>query len=160
MTTKRANYQKFGSQAVNALIAMDNALAQSTLGHTVLDLVKIRASQINGCLFCLDAHVKEALLHGERPLRLHHLPLWRESALFNDREKAALEWTELMTALAHSETEEEDYENLEGPFDEKEIVDLTIAIATINAWNRLGVAFKPLPGSLDKVKGLDKLGLE
>lgn len=156
----RANYQKLSPQAYQALIALGKALSDSTLGHAIVDLVKIRASQLNGCLFCLDMHSKEARTHGERELRLHHLPLWRESPLFSEKEKAALEWAELLTRPGQHGAEDGDYAKISAQFSEKEISDLTLVIASINAWNKLGAAFRPTPGSLDKMMGLDKIGLQ
>ena len=155
----RANYQKLGLESMRALIALNNSLAESSLGHTIIDLVNIRTSQLNGCLFCLDKHTKEARIHGERELRLYHLPLWRESGLFSERERAALEWTELVTRTGQHSIEDTDYEKLAAHFTEKEIVDLTFAVTSMNAWNRIGITFKPVPGSRDKVLGLDKSGL-
>jgi AhpD family alkylhydroperoxidase len=155
----RANYMKLSPQSVNALYSLEKSLAESTLGHTLTDLVKIRASQMNGCLFCLDMHSKEARTHGERELRLYHLPLWRESSLFSDKERAALEWVELLTRPGTHGVEDADYEKLAAHFNEKEISELTLSVSAINAWNRLGVAFRNTPGSMDKMLGLDKIGL-
>ncbi|RZA04397.1 MAG: carboxymuconolactone decarboxylase family protein [Proteobacteria bacterium] len=154
---ERANYQKLATMSVQALKALDQTLETSPLGRTIIDLVKVRASQLNGDLFSLDLHSKEAKNHGEREIRLYHLTLWRESRLFTDRERAALEWTEILTHPDAVGAEEEDYELLSEEFSEKEIVDLTLVISSINAWNRLGIAFRPVPGSLDRVMGLDKL---
>ena len=157
--SSRANYQRLSPQSFNALLALEKTIVESSLERTILDLVKIRASQINGCLFCLDMHTKEARTHGERELRLHHLPLWRESALFTNKEKAALEWTEKLTNLGHHGVEDEDYAKAAKELPEKELADLTFAIAAINAWNRLGIAFRSTPGAYDKLYGLDKIGL-
>jgi AhpD family alkylhydroperoxidase len=155
----RANYRQLSSNPLNKLIALDAALAETSVDQKLRDLVLIRASQINDCLFCVDKHVKEAKLHGESELRLHHLGLWRESNLFNDREKAALEWTERMTRLSSGTVGEKEYFKALEALTEKEISDLTFVIGTINLWNRIGVAFRPEPGSLDKAYGLDKAGL-
>ena len=103
-------------------------------------------------------HIKEAIIHGERALRLHHLVAWHESPLFSAREKAALQWAELVTLITTG-VSEDDLAELQEHFTEKEISDLTFAIVTINTWNRLGVAFHGVPGSLDKLYGLDKAGL-
>jgi len=155
----RANYQKENPQAVNALFSLEKALKETPLPKTVIDLVKIRVSQMNGCLFCLDMHSKEARTHGERELRLYHLAIWRESPLFTEKERAALEWAELLTRFNSHGAEDSDYEKIAAHYSEKEIADLTLAIAAINAWNRLGVAFRNEPGALDKMLGLDKIGL-
>jgi AhpD family alkylhydroperoxidase len=159
----RANYQKLAPASFHALLAFSKSIEGSPLGPGLIDLVHIRASQMNGCLFCLDMHSKEARKRGERELRLYHLAAWRESPLFSAREKAALAWTERLTApTAHGShgIEDEDYAQVATEFNEKEISDLTLVIAGINAWNRLGIAFRPTPGALDKVMGLDQLGLQ
>lgn len=157
---QRANYQKLAPASTNALFALEKTMAESPLDHGIINLVKIRVSQLNGCLFCLDMHMKEARRRDERELRLHHLPLWRESSLFSAKEKAALEWAELLTQPDAHGVEDEDYEALVAHFDEKEIADLTFAVAIINTWNRLGIAFRPTPGALDKLLGLDKIGMQ
>ncbi|MEL6328581.1 MAG: carboxymuconolactone decarboxylase family protein [Planctomycetota bacterium] len=129
------------------------------LEATLLDLVEIRASQLNGCAFCIDMHSKSAKLHGERELRLYALPAWRESPLFTDRERAALAWTEALTRIDDSGVPDEPFEQARSQFSESELVDLTLVISVINAWNRLNVAFRPVPGSLDVHLGLSAAGL-
>jgi alkylhydroperoxidase family enzyme len=104
-------------------------------------------------------HVKEAKLEGERELRLYHVAVWRESPLFSERERAALEWTEAVTRVADSQVPDELFERVRKILSEKEISDLTFAVAIINTWNRLGVSFRSTPGSADSVYGLDKAGL-
>ncbi len=156
---KRANYAQLSSESYNALLALARTMDDSPLGHTILDLVRIRASQLNGCLFCLDLHVKEARTHGERELRLHHIALWHESKLFSEKEKAALEWAEILTQINPQGVEDEDYEKARDIFSEKELSDLTFAVGLINMWNRFGVAFRNTPGSMDKIMGVDKIGL-
>lgn len=156
----RANYQKLSPESFHALLAFEKSLAGSSLEKTLIDLVKIRASQLNGCLFCLDMHTKESRSHGDRELRLTHLPVWRESSLYSEKERAALEWTELLTKPGVHGIEDEDYEKVASHFPEKELSELTLTIAGINAWNRLGIAFRPTPGALDKMLGLDKIGLQ
>lgn len=153
----RANYQKLATMSVQALNALDQTLENSPLGRTIIDLVRVRASQLNGDLFALDLHSKEAKKNGEKEIRLYHLTLWRESNLFTERERAALEWAEILTHPDAVGAGDEDYEILAEEFSEKEIVDLTLVISAINAWNRLGIAFRPVPGSLDRVMGFDKL---
>lgn len=130
-----------------------------SFGQGLLHLVEIRASQINGCAFCVDMHIKQAKIHGERELRLYHLPIWRESTLFNDKERAALEWTETVTRLPEHGVSDELYQSVRAHLSEKEISDLTFAIATINAWNRLAIPFRTVPGSADAAFGLAKAGL-
>lgn len=157
--SSRANYQKLAAPSVQALFTLGHSLAESPLEKTILELVKMRSSQLNGCLFCMDMHVKESRSHGERELRIHHLPMWRESNLFSAREKAALEWTEILTRPTEHGVEDETYERISAHFSEKEISDLTFAVVLINSWNRLGIAFRPTPGALDQVMGLNKIGL-
>jgi len=123
-------------------------------------LVDIRASQLNGCAFCLDMHVKQARLHGESELRLHHVSIWRESALFTPRERAALAWTEALTRLAPTGVSDADYAEAREQFSEKELSDLSFRVMAINGWNRINVAFRSVPGSQDKAFGLDKAGLK
>src|SRR5262249_11661764 len=122
-------------------------------------LVDIRASQMNGCAFCLDMHVKEAKLHGERELRLYHIPIWRESPLFTPKECAALAWTEALTHIAPTGISDELYAETREHFSEKELATLTFRVMGINAWNRVNVAFRTTPGTADKMYGLDKAGL-
>jgi AhpD family alkylhydroperoxidase len=155
----RIPYSKLSPQLYNTLYAMEKIIADSALDRTILELVKIRASQLNGCLFCLDMHCKEARLHGEKELRIHHLPLWRESNLFTDQEKAALNWTELLTRIGVHGVSDDDFREMSKHFPEKDLSDLTFAIGSINMWNRLGVAFRPEAGELDAMLGLDKAGL-
>lgn len=156
---KRLDYTKLSASASQAMFALEKAVSGLDINRTIKELVKVRVSQLNGCLFCLDMHAKEARLHEERELRLHHLAVWRESPLFDEKERAALEWAELLTRLDGHGVEDESYERALRHFSEKELSDLTFAIMTINAWNRLGVAFRTTPGSYDKMLGLDKAGL-
>lgn len=156
----RLKYTELAPSSYQALLALDKTLADSPLGKGLIDLVKIRVSQMNGCAFCLDLHVKEARTRGEKELRIHHLALWHESSLFNEREKAAFAWAERLTPMGSQGIPDKDYQEVLKHFSEKELADLTFAIGTINFWNRLGVAFKPVPGSLDKLFGLDSLGFE
>lgn len=122
-------------------------------------LVEIRASQLNGCAFCLDMHVKQARIHGERELRLHHLAIWRESPLFTPRERAALAWTEALTRIAPEGISDAAYAEAREQFAEAELAELTFRVAAINGWNRLNVAFRIAPGSKDGLLGLDQAGL-
>lgn len=131
-------------------------LKKSAIESSILSLVEIRASQINGCGFCLDMHVKEAKIQGERELRLHHVAIWRESTEFSPRERACLAWTEALTTLGAHGVSDEIYERVRGELSEKEITDLSFAVMAINGWNRLNVGFRTVPGSADKAYGLDK----
>ena len=129
------------------------------LEEGLMELVKIRASQLNGCAFCLDMHVKQAVMGGERALRLHHVAIWHESPLFSARERAALRWTEVLTRMPEGGIADAVYAEVREQFSEKELSDLTWLVASINAWNRLNVAVGSVPGTQDKAFGLDKAGL-
>lgn len=159
-TLPRLNHAALSSELFKKLADVNLTLARR--GHVdaaLLHLVDVRASQLNGCSFCLDMHSKQARLHGERELRLYHLAAWRESPLFNARERAALAWTEALTRLAPEGISDALYAEVREQFDEAALSDLTYQVMLINAWNRAGVAFRTLPGSLDKAYGLDKAGL-
>jgi AhpD family alkylhydroperoxidase len=157
--SQRIDYAAQSPELYKKMLAFSMAVKTTPVGKELNDLVTIRASQLNGCAFCLDMHVKEAKLHGERELRIHHIPIWRESELFAPRERAALEWTEAVTKLADSGISDALYRQMRALFSESEIVDLTFAVMTINAWNRLAVSVRAVPGSADKALGLDEAGL-
>jgi AhpD family alkylhydroperoxidase len=157
--TQRLNYAQQSPELFRKYIAFSNAFKEGSIEESIRDLVALRASQMNGCGFCVDMHVKEATLHGERPLRLHHLAVWRESTLFAPRERACLAWTEALTKLPDGGVPDELYERVRGQLSEKEISDLTFMVMSINGWNRVSVGFKSVPGSQDAVYGLDKANL-
>ncbi len=157
--TQRINYVQQSPELFKKFFELSNLLKDSTIEESIRDLVSIRASQLNGCGFCLDMHVKEARLHGERELRVHHLATWRESTLFSPRERAALAWTEVLTRLPEHGVPDELYERVRTQFSEKELSDLSFVVMAINAWNRLSIGFRNVPGSADKAYGLDKAGL-
>lgn len=156
---QRLNYAQQSPELFKKFMEFSMALKNSVIEDRIHDLVQIRASQINGCAFCLDMHVKEAKIHGETELRLYHIAIWRESNLFVPRERAALAWTEAVTKLPEGGVSDEIYERVRGQLSEKEISDLTFIVMAINAWNRASIAFKAVPGSADKAYGLDKAGL-
>ena len=157
--TQRIDYQQQSPELFKKFVEFNTAVKSASVEQSTLDLVSIRASQLNGCGFCLDMHVKQATIHGEKALRLHHLAAWRESTLFAPRERAALAWTEVLTQLPAQGVPDDLYERVRGQFSEKELSDLTFAVMTINAWNRVNVAFRAVPGSYDKAFGLDKAKL-
>ena len=157
--TQRINYQKQSPSLFRKLYEMGQQVKESGLGDKLIDLIDIRASMINGCAFCMDMHVKEAKIHGERELRVYHVGIWRESPLFSDKERAALEWTETLTRIPEGGVPDDVYQRVSAQFSGKELSDLTFAIAAINMWNRLNVAFQTPPGSADALLGLDKAGL-
>ena len=157
--TQRINYAEQSSEYFKKFVAFSNALNGSSIEEGIRHLVEIRASQLNGCGLCVDMHIKQATIHGERALRLHHLVIWRESTLFSARERAALAWAEVLTKLPEHGVPDELFDRVRGQFSEKELSDLTFVVMSINAWNRANVAFKTLPGSADAAFGLDKAGL-
>lgn len=155
----RINYIQQSPELFKKFMEFSTALKSSSVEETTRDLVSIRASQINGCGFCLDMHVKEARLHGDRELRIYHLSVWRESTLFSPRERAALAWTEELTSLSAHGVSDLIYEQVRAQLSEKELSDLTYEVMAINAWNRANIAFRTTPGSADKAFGLDKANL-
>ena len=155
----RINYAQQSPDLFKKLLELSTMAKGTAIGLELTDLVTIRASLMNGCTFCLDMHVKEAKIHGERELRLYHIPVWRESSLFSPRERAALEWTEAVTELSGLGVSDDVYDRVRKEFSEKELSDLTFSILIINAWNRLAVSFRPEPGSVDSIYGLEKAGL-
>jgi AhpD family alkylhydroperoxidase len=157
--TKRANYKTQSPELFKKYVEYNNLVKEGAIEEKTRDLVAIRASQMNGCGFCLDMHVKQARIHGERELRLHHLAAWRESTLFLPRERAALAWTEVLTKLPEQGVPDDLYERVHEHLSEKEMSDLTFVVMSINAWNRINIAFKPVPGSADAAFGLEKAGL-
>jgi AhpD family alkylhydroperoxidase len=157
--TQRINPLQHSPELVKKYQEFSNLLKESAIERSIHDLVQIRASQINGCGFCLDMHVKEARLHGERELRIHHLPIWRESALFSPRERAALAWAEILTRLPEHGVPDDIYDGVRTQLSEKELSDLSFVVMAINGWNRLSIGFRNVPGSADKAFGLDKAQL-
>ncbi|MBM0206428.1 carboxymuconolactone decarboxylase family protein [Micromonospora sp. STR1s_5] len=157
--SQRIDYQKQSPELFKKFVGFSMAFEQSALEESIRDLVDIRASQINGCAFCLDMHVKAATMHGERPLRLHHVAIWRESTLFSPRERAALAWTDILTQIPAYGVPDDVYEDVRTQLSEKELSDLTFLVMSINAWNRVNVAFQTVPGTYDKAFGVDKSGL-
>lgn len=155
----RLDYLSLTSDAMKAYFALSAATHRTALDRELGHLVTIRASQLNGCAFCLDMHVKQATIAGERALRLHHLAAWRESPLFTAREQAALAWTEALTNLAAGGVSDALYDQMRAQFSDDELADLSMLVITINGWNRLGVAFQARPGTRDSAFGLDKAGL-
>lgn len=144
---QRLNYGRALPEATRALQGLEKVVADSTLEERLRELVKLRASQINGCAYCVDMHTKDALAIGEDPQRLNLVAVWRESPGFTPRERAALAWTESITLLADTGAPDDDYEWMASEFDEAEQVALTLAIIAINGWNRLSVGFRTPAGT-------------
>ena len=144
MTPRVKNPFKAAPDAIKALMTVEASIKASGLEHSLLELVKMRASQINGCAFCIHMHATDARAHGETEMRLYMLNAWRESPLYSERERAALAWTEALTLLAQTGAPDEDYDVFKAAFTEVEQVNLTLLIGSINLWNRLQVGFRAL----------------
>jgi AhpD family alkylhydroperoxidase len=142
----RINYSKADPKALPLLLAVEAHIGTSSLDPKLLHVVKMRASQINGCAFCLDMHSKDARADGETEQRLYGLDAWEEAPYYNERERAALEWTEAVTLLGNGHVSDSTYERVRPHFSEAEIAALTLAIAMINSWNRLNVALRTEAG--------------
>src|SRR6187431_1056012 len=142
----RINLMHVNPGVMQAMLGLERQVRQAGFDHKLLHLVKMRASQINGCAYCLDMHSKDARAEGETEQRLYSLDAWRETPFFSDRERAALEWTEAVTLVASTHVPDEAYEAVRAQFSEEEIKTLTLAVAMINTWNRLNVAFRTVPG--------------
>jgi AhpD family alkylhydroperoxidase len=155
----RVEYTKQSPALYRKYLEMSLATKAGSLEKGLLHLVDLRISQMNGCGFCVDMHAKQAKIDGERELRLYHLPIWRESPLFSERERAALQWAEVLTHLPSHGVPDEVYCKVREQLSEQEISDLTFAIIAINGWNRVSIAFQAVPGSQDEVYGLTKAGL-
>jgi AhpD family alkylhydroperoxidase len=141
--TSRIHWVQASPEAMHALLKVQSFVNECGLEHALLELVKMRASQINGCAFCIDMHAKEARAAGETEQRLYLLDAWREAAhLYTERERAALAWTEAVTRLDSGHVADAVYEEVRRQFSEAELVNLTLAIAVINGWNRLNIAFR------------------
>jgi AhpD family alkylhydroperoxidase len=144
---QRIDWKAVAPDGYAAQLGLETYARRSGLERTLLELVKTRASQLNGCAYCLDMHTKDARAHGESEQRLYALAAWREAPFYSDRERAALAWTEAVTCIAENGAADEGYAEARRHFDEKELVDLTLAIVAINGWNRLAVAFRTPAGS-------------
>lgn len=143
----RLEAQKTSPAAYSALLALEAFVRRAwKLEPSLMELVRMRASQINGCAYCLDMHSKDARAEGETEQRLYTLPAWRETPFFTDRERAALDWTEALTLITEGHASDEVYEAVKQQFSDEELVNLTVAIIAINGWNRLAIGFRNVPG--------------
>jgi len=142
----RIDVRKYISSSLTQALLKLSYESQKHLEHSLLRLVEIRASQINGCAYCLDMHTKDARAAGETEQRIYTLDAWRETPFFTDRERAALEWTEAVTLVAETRVPDDVFERVRQQFSEEELVELTFAVIVINSWNRLNVSFRPLVG--------------
>lgn len=145
----RLNYAKVAPNALKAMLELEKYVHNSGLERSLYELVKTRASQINGCAYCLDMHTKDARKAGETEQRLYGLSAWRETPFYTERERAALAWTEALTLISENHVPDDLYEIVSAHFSEEERVALTMAIIAINGWNRLAISFRTVPGSYD-----------
>ncbi|HEX5353463.1 MAG TPA: carboxymuconolactone decarboxylase family protein [Rhodanobacteraceae bacterium] len=143
---QRINYTKASPDALKAMRGLQAHVDNCGLEHPLLELVKMRASQINGCAYCLDMHSKDARAAGETEQRLYLLDAWREAPFYSERERAALAWTEALTRIPENDVPDALYDEVRKQFSDKELVDLSLAIIAINGWNRLAIPFRSEPG--------------
>ena len=144
----RINHDKLAqSGAFKAMYGLEHFIRNSGIEQSLLELVKMRASQINGCAYCLDMHSKDARAAGETEQRLYALNAWRETPFFSDRERAALEWTESLTLISQNHVPDELYERVRKQFNEEELANLSLAVVAINGWNRLAISFRSVAGT-------------
>ncbi len=142
----RLDWAKVSPDALKAMLAVQGFTDRSSLDHKLIELIKIRASQINGCAYCLDMHTKDALAIGESDQRLHVLAAWREAPFYSEKERAALAWCESLTEISEKGAPENLFKELQKHFTNEQIVEITLAVIVINGWNRLAVAFESEAG--------------
>ena len=145
--TSRIDYQEKGPDALKAMLGLEKFVRGSVLERSLYELIKLRASQINGCAYCLDMHSKDARKAGETEQRIYALVAWRETPFYTERERAALAWTEALTLISDNGVSDELYASVREHFDEKELIALTMGIIAINGWNRLAIGFRTVPGT-------------
>ncbi len=143
----RIDHRKASPGAMKAMFGLENYVHQCGLPENLLHLVKLRVSQINGCAYCIDMHSKDLRAAGETEQRLYLLDAWREAPFYSERERAALAWAEAVTLVTEGHVPDEVYEQARSQFSEEELVNLTLAVVTINGWNRLSIAFRSVPGA-------------
>ncbi len=144
---QRLSYSKVSPEGTDILQKLERYVKSSGLEADLVELVKLRASQINGCAYCIDMHTKDARTHGESEQRLYGVSAWHEAPFYSERERAALAWTEAVTQISKDHVPDEVYNEARKHFTDKELVDLTLAIITINSWNRLAITFRTPAGS-------------
>jgi AhpD family alkylhydroperoxidase len=142
----RIDYRKYAAEAQKSLYALEKYIAECGLDHKLVHLMKMRASQINGCAYCIDMHSKDARAMGETEQRLYELDAWRETPFYTERERAALAWTEALTLVSQDHVPDVVYEEVRKQFSEKEVVDLSLVASMINLWNRLAISLRSVPG--------------
>src|SRR5262245_56953313 len=148
----RIDYLRVGRGPVEAMLGLEKYLHQSGLEPSFLNLIRLRASQINGCAYCIDMHWKDLRAAGEKEQRLYGLDAWKESPYYTDRVRAALAWTEAVTDIRNGHVPDAVYQEVRRHFQEKELADLSLAITAINSWNRLNIAARTVPGTYQPAK--------
>ncbi len=143
----RLDYTKASPEAYKAMLQMEGVVRRSGIDPKLLELMKIRSSQLNGCAYCIDMHTKDARFKGETEQRIYSLDAWRETPFYTDKERAALAWTEAITNIQTGHAPEAVYQELSRNFSEQERLNITFAITTINAWNRIAIGFRSVPGT-------------
>ena len=142
---QRLDFYKANPVAIKALLAVEERIGKSALEKSLTELVRLRASQINGCAYCVDMHTSDARKGGETERRLATVVVWRETPFFTDRERAALEWTEAVTLVSHEHVPDAVWQAVRPHFSDEELVDLTLLVSAINAWNRFAISFRKMP---------------
>lgn len=142
---ERLNFYKVSPEGTKSMIALEERIGKSSIEKPLAELVRLRASQINGCAFCVDMHTTDARKGGETERRLATVTVWRETPFFTERERAALEWTEALTLVSQNHVPDEVWERVKPHFTDEEIADLTMLVVTINGWNRIAIAFRKTP---------------
>jgi AhpD family alkylhydroperoxidase len=145
----RLDYGSISPDAMKAMNGLERAVRASGIERSLLELIKLRASQLNGCAYCVDMHTKDARANGETEQRLYALTVWQETPFYTERERAALLWTENLTLISETHVPDAVFEEVRKQFSDKELVDLTLAVSLINAWNRFGISFRDVPGSYE-----------
>lgn len=146
----RIQYAKIAPGAMTAMLALETYVLRCGLERSLIELVKLRASQINGCAYCVDMHTKDARAEGETEQRLYAVMVWEETPFFTERERAALAWTEAVTLVGQGHVPDDVYQRARASFGETELVNLTLAIIAINGWNRLAISFRTVPGTYQR----------
>ena len=152
MGKERLNYMKIAPESIKGLLEIEKYVAESGLDRKVFELVKLRASQINGCAYCIDMHTKDARSEGETEQRLYGLNAWKETPFYSEKERAALAWTEALTLISEKEISDSLYNKVKEHFDDQKTIALTMAIVAINSWNRLAIGFRNVVGNYQPKK--------
>ena len=153
MTPRLDFYKSAPRGAVAVMRDLEKYVRECGLEPSLLELVRTRSSQINGCGYCIDMHTKDARAAGETEQRLYALSVWRETPFYSDRERAALEWTEALTLISENDVPDETYNRVRAQFSEEELINLTLGVIAINGWNRLAIPFRAVPGSYQPKTG-------